>query len=227
MTAPVRLSIEVWSDVMCPWCIIGYKQLQLALAELEGEIAADICWHPFELNPDMPEEGEDIAQHMLRKYGQEPSTDGMGRMQAIAERAGYDMRYLGEGEEPPRRIWNTLKAHKLLHWALENHGQDAQTRLKLALFDAHFQQRNNVSDTETLFSIAKNLGLDMDGAKAAMESEALAARIRAEEREAMEMGITSVPMMLVKRRFMIPGAQEPETYAAYLRKVATRLQDAG
>lgn len=226
MTAPVRLSIEIWSDVMCPWCIIGYKQLQLALTELEGEIVADISWHPFELNPDMPEEGEDIAQHMLRKYGQETSTDGMGRMQAIAERAGYDMRYLGDGEEPPRMIWNTLKAHKLLHWALERHGQDAQTRLKLALFDAHFQQRKNVSDSETLFSIAKNLGIDMDGAIAAMESEALTAQIRAEEREAMEMGITSVPMMLVKRRFMIPGAQEPETYAAYLRKVAKRLQDA-
>lgn len=226
MTVPVRLSIEIWSDVMCPWCIIGYKQLQLALTELEGEIVADISWHPFELNPDMPEEGEDIAQHMLRKYGQETSTDGMGRMQAIAERAGYDMRYLGDGEEPPRMIWNTLKAHKLLHWALERHGQDAQTRLKLALFDAHFQQRKNVSDSETLFSIAKNLGIDMDGAIAAMESEALTAQIRAEEREAMEMGITSVPMMLVKRRFMIPGAQEPETYAAYLRKVAKRLQDA-
>lgn len=222
MSAPTRLSIDIWSDVMCPWCIIGYMNLQKALAELDGEIAADIVWHPFELNRDMPEEGEDIAQHMLRKYGQEPSAGGSGQMRKIAEQAGYDMRYLGGGEEPPRRIWNTLNAHKLLRWALECHGAEAQNRLKLALFDAYFQYSRNISDVDTLFAIAESLGLAMDGAAEAMADDALSERIHAEERAAMEKGITSVPMMLVEDRFMIPGAQDPEVYIATLRKVMER-----
>lgn len=230
MTGPVRLGIEIWSDVMCPWCVIGYYQLQRALVELSGEIEADILWRPFELNRDISEDGEDLEFHMMRKYGQGPSEAGTRQMQRIAESAGYKMRYLGPldeyGEEPLRRIWNTLKAHKLLHWALETQGREAQTRLKLALFDAHFQYRLNVSDPETLFAIAERAGLDMEGAAKAMEDEALAAHIREEERAAMEKGITSVPAMLVEGRFMIPGAQEPEVYVAYLRKVVARMNDA-
>lgn len=226
MTAPVRLAIDIWSDVMCPWCVIGYHQLRRALDELDGEIAADIRWHPFELNPDMPEEGEDMGQHMLRKYGRPPSEQMTRQMQAIAAEAGYTMRYRGEGEPPPRRLWNTHRAHMLLAWALETQGAVAQTRLKLALFDAYFQHHRNVSDPEHLFAIAESSGLAMDGATQAMGSEALSARIRKEEREAMEKGITSVPMMLVEQRFMIPGAQDLETYKAYLRKVVGRLKDA-
>lgn len=223
MTGPVRLPIEVWSDVMCPWCIIGYKQLERALGELEGEIEAEICWRPFELNPDMPEEGEDIERHMLRKYGQAPSASGTDRMSRIAERAGYAMRYMGEGPEPPRRMWNTLRAHKLLAWALSEYGPARQTELKLALFDAHFQQRRNVSDPAVLLSIAEALGLDGAGRAAALESEDLAKSVKAEEREAIDRGITAVPMMLISERFMVPGAQKPEVYVDALRKVASRL----
>jgi len=226
MNAPARLHIDIWSDVMCPWCIIGYRQLQQALGELEGEIEADIAWHPFELNRDMPAEGEDMGEHMLRKYGVPPEQAASDRMTRIADKAGYSMRYAGEGEEPPRRIWNTFRAHKLLHWALDAHGPEAQTRLKLALFDAHFQQRRNMSDDETLLEIAESVGLDREGAAAALADETLSDTIRAEETEAMEMGITAVPMMLVNRKFMIPGAQEPETYTAYLRKVVERSANA-
>lgn len=226
MNAPAHLRIDIWSDVMCPWCIIGYKQLEQALGDLEGEIEADISWHPFELNRDMPVEGEDMGQHMLRKYGVPPEQAASDRMARIADKAGYSMRYAGEGEEPPRRIWNTLRAHKLLHWALDAHGQQAQTRLKLALFDAHFQQRRNMSDDATLLEIAESVGLDREGAAAALADEALSDTIRAEQAEALEMGITAVPMMLVNHKFMIPGAQEPETYAAYLRKVVERSANA-
>lgn len=222
MNAPVRLSIDIWSDVMCPWCIIGYKQLQQALDELKGEIEADIRWHPFELNRDMPEEGEDMGQHMLRKYGVPPNQAASDRMAGIAQQAGYDMRYLGEGEEPPRRIWNTFLAHKLLHWALEAQGPEAQTRLKLALFDSHFQQRRNMADREVLLDIAESEGFDRDAASAALDDEALSETVRAEEAQALEIGVTAVPMMLVNRRVMIPGAQDPETYAVTLRRVVER-----
>jgi len=226
MSVPARLTIDIWSDVMCPWCIIGYKELETALAGLAGEIEAEIRWRPFELNPDMPEEGEDAAQHILRKYGQQPSDGAMRHMQRIAKEAGYEMRWLGEGEEPPRRMWNTRRAHMLLHWALDTAGGEAQTRLKLALFDAHFQQRRNISDREVLAGIAESVGLDRKGAEAALADDGLAETVQAEEMDAIGKGINSVPMMLVEGRFMIPGAQDPETYANYLRKVVTRMTNA-
>ena len=226
MSAPASLSIDIWSDVMCPWCIIGYKQLETALAGLEGEIEAEICWRPFELNPDMAEEGEDAAQHIMRKYGTEPSDGAMRRMQLIAKEAGYEMRWLGEGDEPERRMWNTRRAHMLLHWALETAGPEVQTRLKLALFDAHFQQRRNISDCAELAEIAESVGLDREGAAAALDDEKLAEAVHEEEMDAIGKAINSVPMMLVEGRFMIPGAQDPETYANYLRKVVTRMTDA-
>ena len=223
MNAPAHLRIDIWSDVMCPWCIIGYKQLEQALGDLEGEIEADISWHPFELNRDMPVEGEDMGQHMLRKYGVPPEQAASDRMARIADKAGYSMRYAGEGEEPPRRIWNTLRAHKLLHWALDAHGQQAQTRLKLALFDAHFQQRRNVSDREVLLDVAESIGLDRFEAGRALDDEGTANAVRAEEAKALDLGVTAVPMMLVEGKFMIPGAQDSETYDELLRKVVTRI----
>ncbi|MDG2002017.1 MAG: DsbA family oxidoreductase [Novosphingobium sp.] len=226
MTVPARLAIEIWSDVMCPWCIIGYKQLETALETLDGEVEANISWRPFELNPDLPEEGEDAAHHMMRKYGQEPSAGTMRQMQMIAEQAGYEMRFVGEGEEPPRRMWNTRLAHMLLHWALETGGSEVQTRLKLALFDAHFQQRRNISDREELAAIAESVGLDAIAVVAALNDERLSEKVQQDELDAVGKGINSVPMMLVEGRFMIPGAQDPETYAAYLRKVVTRMTDA-
>src|SRR5262245_34458258 len=153
---------------MCPWCIIGYKQLERALDGLRGEIAADVRWHPFELNPDMPADGEDMAAHMLRKYGRAPDGASTGRMVAMAEAAGYDMRYLGDDEEPPRRLWNTFLAHKLLRWVLDAYGPEAQTRLKLGLFDAYFQRRRNVSDSAVLLDIAEANGLDRAAAETAL-----------------------------------------------------------
>ncbi|PEQ12932.1 hypothetical protein B2G71_08835 [Novosphingobium sp. PC22D] len=223
MTEPVRLSIDIWSDVMCPWCVIGYYNLQKGLAELEGEIAAAVQWHPFELNPDMPPEGEGMAEHMLRKYGREPDAGMTARMQDLAAQAGYQMRYLGAQPEPERRLWNTRRAHVLIAYAHHTRGPEAQTRLKLALFDAHFQQRRNIHDPDTLFEIAESTGIPREEAAQALEDRDLVAAVAAEENEAMEMGVTSVPMMLVERRYMIPGSQEPEVYAASLRKVAGRL----
>jgi predicted DsbA family dithiol-disulfide isomerase len=222
MSAPAHLTIDIWSDVMCPWCVIGYRQLARALERLAGEIEAEVRWRPFELNPDMPPEGEDMAAHMLRKYGRAPDPDSTARMVAMAADAGYEMRYLGEGEEPPRRLWNTFLAHKLLRWALDAEGVEAQTRLKLALFDAHFQQRRNVADPAVLLDIAARVGLDRAGAEAALVDEELAHAVRAEERQAAEMGISGVPAMLVAERYMLSGAQDAETYVRVLRRVVER-----
>lgn len=222
MSVPARITVDIFSDVMCPWCVIGYKQLEQALASLAGEIEAEVRWRPFELNPDMPSEGEDMAAHVMRKYGRAPDAASTGQMVAIAERAGYDMRYLGEEPEPERRLWNTFLAHKLLRWALVSAGPEAQTRLKLALFDAHFQQRRNVSDRAVLLDVAAGAGLDRAGAQSALDDETLAHEVHEEELAARAAEINAVPAMIVGGRYLVPGAQEPETYANMLRKAVER-----
>ena len=123
MTQPKKLTIDIYSDVMCPWCIIGYSQLQKGLAQLEGEIEAEVRWLPFELNPDMPPEGEESVAHIARKYGRtaEQAKAGRDQMLGVGERAGYSFAYTGAGEPPPSLLRNTFAAHKLLKWALFIH----------------------------------------------------------------------------------------------------------
>jgi predicted DsbA family dithiol-disulfide isomerase len=222
------LTIDIYSDVMCPWCLIGYGQLTKALEQLEGEIAAEIRWRPFELNPDMPAEGEDQEAHLQRKY-RRPAEEGAalrGQMKAIAEGAGVSLSYEGEGEAPPAMMWNTRDCHKLLAFALEQAGHAVQTALKLALFRAHFNQRANLSDRDVLLDIAAEAGLHRAAAKAALDDPELEARVLAEERQAWDLNISGVPAMIVNDRFMIPGAQAPEVYVNALRRVAAKSREA-
>lgn len=224
-SAPRKLTIDIWSDVMCPWCAIGYGQLKKALGELEGEIDAQIRWHAFELNPDMPESGEDQAAHLQRKYRRPPEEGAAIRaqMRSIAESAGVSLDYQGEGEAPPAMMWNTFAAHCLLTWALETAGPGKQTELKLALFRAHFNERRNIGARDVLLDVAESVGLDRAGALSALTDPDIAARVRAEERKAWDMNITGVPAMVIEGKFMIPGAQAPETYVSALRRVAEKV----
>jgi predicted DsbA family dithiol-disulfide isomerase len=225
-----HLTIDIWSDVMCPWCLIGYGQLTKALAELEGEIAAEIRWRPFELNPDMPPEGEEQEAHLRRKYGR-PAEEGArlrGQMKAIAESAGVSLSYEGEGPDgegaPPAMMWNTRACHKLLAFALEEAGPQVQTQLKLALFRAHFNQRRNLGNRSVLLDIAASVGLHREAAKAALDDPDLEARVLAEEQQAWDMNISGVPAMIVANKFLIPGAQGPEVYVNALRRVAEKVR---
>ena len=224
------LTIDIYSDVMCPWCLIGYGQLTKALAELKGEIAAEIRWRPFELNPDMPPEGEEQEVHLQRKYRRsaEEGAALRGQMTAIAEAAGVSLSYEGaqaEGDDlPPAMMWNTRDCHKLLAFALEEAGPAVQTALKLALFRAHFNHRANLSDRALLLDIAAECSLHREAAKAALDDPALTARVRAEEQAAWDRNITGVPAMIVNGAWLILGAQAPEIYVNALRRVAQRSQ---
>lgn len=225
-----HLTIDIWSDVMCPWCLIGYGQLTKALQELEGEIEAEIRWRPFELNPDMPPEGEEQEEHLRRKYGR-PAEEGArlrGQMKAIAESAGVSLSYEGEGPDgegaPPAMMWNTRACHKLLAFALEEAGPQVQTQLKLALFRAHFNQRRNLGNRSVLLDIAASVGLHREAAKAALDDPDLEARVLAEEQQAWDMNISGVPAMIVANKFLIPGAQGPEVYVNALRRVAEKVR---
>ena len=230
--APRRMTIDIWSDVMCPWCAIGYSQLQKALAELSGEIEADVRWHAFELNPDMPEAGEEQAAHIQRKYNRtaEEGAAVRSQMRSIAQGAGVSLDYEGAadgaGETPPAMVWNTFAAHCLLTWALESAGPAKQTELKLALFRAHFNQRRNIGQRDVLLDVAESVGLDRHGALAALNDMELAQRVRAEERRAWDLNISGVPAMMIEGKFMVPGAQPPETYVNVLRRVAEKTAGA-
>ena len=221
------LSIDIWSDVMCPWCLVGWGGLQQALDQLDGEIDAQTRWHPFELNPDMPAEGEERTAHIARKYGRtmEQSRGVQDQMREAAQRAGVSLDYEGGEPAPDAMMWNTLAAHKLLTWALEEHGPDKQTQLKLALFHAHFNQRRRIGEPEVLLDIAEEVGLDRAGAQAALESDDYTAQVRAGERTAYEMNITGVPAMVVGGKFLIPGAQPAVAYVNALRRAAEKMKD--
>jgi predicted DsbA family dithiol-disulfide isomerase len=229
MNAPQKLTIAIYSDVMCPWCLIGYGQLTKALESLEGEIAAEIRWRPFELNPQMPPEGEEQEAHLQRKYGR-PAEEGArlrGQMKAIAEGAGVSLSWEGEGDAPPAMMWNTRDCHKLLAFALGEAGPEVQTALKLALFRANFNQRRNLGERAVLLDIAAGAGLHREAAKAALDNPELEARVLAEEDQAWDMNISGVPAMIVENKFLIPGAQTPEVYVGALRRVAEKARAAG
>ncbi|MFN3989050.1 MAG: DsbA family oxidoreductase [Erythrobacter sp.] len=226
MNAAQHLTIDIYSDVMCPWCLIGYGQLTKALGALNGEIAAEIRWRPFELNPQMPPEGEEQEAHLQRKYGRSAEQGAVlrGQMKAIAEGAGVSLSFEGDGDAPPAMMWNTRDCHKLLAFALEEAGPQVQTALKLALFRAHFNQRQPLGDRKVLLDIAASVGLHREAAKAALDDPALEARVIAEEQQAWDLNISGVPAMIVEGKFLIPGAQAPDVYVNALRRVAEKTR---
>jgi predicted DsbA family dithiol-disulfide isomerase len=224
MSTPT-VDVHIWSDVMCPWCAIGYAQYEKALAELEGEIDVETRWMPFELNPDMPPEGKTQAQHLAETYNrsEEELTAMRKRLSEVAERVGFSIQFEGPAGEPGM-MWNTFDAHKLLRWALALQGPEAQTRLSLALFRAHFQERRSIASREVLLGIAEEQGFDRGAAAEAIDEEALGIAVRAEENRGLEAGINSVPSFVVNGKYLIPGAQEPEVFVETIRRVAAMAE---
>mgnify|MGYP005855247259 CR=1 FL=1 len=220
-----KVAVDIWSDVMCPWCAIGYAQFAKAVAALEGEIAVETRWMPFELNPDLPPEGKSQAAHIAEVYGRSDGeiAEMQRAMSARAEAAGVAMTFAGPNGEPAM-MWNTFEAHKLLRWALADSGPEAQTRLKAALLEAHFRDHRRVGEREVLLDIAAEQGLDRAKAAEALDDDALAIAVRMEERRGAEAGINSVPSFVFAGRYLVPGAQEPEVFEATIRRVAELAQ---
>ncbi len=218
------LDVDIWSDVMCPWCAVGYAQFARAVEQVKGDVDVTVRWMPFELNPDMPPAGKDQAQHLAEVYGRTPDEVEAMRAQ-MAERAaaaGFPMDYTGDGAAPPAMMWNTFGAHKLLRWALASSGPEAQTALKLALFRAHFNHRRNVADHDVLLDVVDGVeGLDRAAAAGALDDPALAEAVRYEEQRGRQSGITAVPTFVIAGKYMLQGAQEPEQFAKALLQIAS------
>ncbi len=218
MNAPLKtLKIDFVSDVVCPWCVVGLGGLETALEKLKAEgIAADIAFQPFELNPGMAPEGENVVEHIGRKYGSTPEQSAQNR-EMIRQRAGevgFDMR-MSESS----RIWNTFDAHRLLHWAGE---VDAlkQKALKRALFTVHFTEGRNLTDAGVLTSAAETVGLDRAEAAEILASDRYVEAVRQSEELWRSRGISSVPAVVVEGKYLISGGQPAAVFEDALRKIA-------
>jgi predicted DsbA family dithiol-disulfide isomerase len=210
------MKIDFVSDVVCPWCAIGLNGLQQAL-ERVGPLAGEVQWHiqPFELNPQMAPEGEDIAEHLQRKYGATPA-QGEATREAIRQRGaavGFEFRM-----DKRSRIYNTFDAHRLLHWA-GTQGPGLQLALKQALLRAYFTEGDNPGATEVLLRCAAETGLDVDTAAAVLSSDAHAADVRALEQRWQQLGIHAVPSVIINDKHLISGGQPPEVFEQALRRI--------
>ncbi len=224
--APLKtLKIDYVSDVVCPWCVVGLGGLETALDRLKDEgIAADIAFRPFELNPGMAPEGENIVEHIGRKYGSTPEQSAANREMIRARAAeampGFDMR-MG----PESRIWNTFDAHRLLFWAEET-APDRQAALKKALFKAHFTDGANLTDAGVLSAAAESVGLDRAEAADVLVSNRYVDAVRGEEELWRARGINSVPAVVVEGKYLISGGQPAAVFEEALRKIAAEAASA-
>ena len=210
------LKIDFVSDVSCPWCIIGLKALEQAADRLQGEVAIDLHFQPFELNPQMVPEGQDIGEHLHEKYGATPEQSQRTR-EAIAAR-GAELGFTFNMDKRGR-IYNTFDAHRLLHWAEE---KGLQPQLKHALFKAYFTEGQNPGDHEVLVRVAQEVGLDAAEARALLASDRYADEVREREQFFQQQGIHSVPAIIINGRHLIQGGQPVEVFEQALRQIAAQ-----
>lgn len=214
-SAATPIRIDIVSDVVCPWCVIGFRRLEEALVRLEGEVEAEIHWHPFELNPTMPPEGQDLREHISQKYGTDPKQNPAfrQRLAQIGDSLGFSFNYSDE-----MRIVNTFRAHQLLAWAGE---QNKKTELELALFESFFSRQENVDDPAILETVAVRAGLDAAEAASVLEDARYAEAVREQERFWLSQGIQSVPSFILDRRYLIPGAQDVDVFVNALERLSS------
>jgi predicted DsbA family dithiol-disulfide isomerase len=210
------LHIDFVSDVACPWCAVGLASLEQALHQLEGEIPVDLHFQPFELNPQMGPEGQDVTEHLTGKYGSTPQQQAQSRA-GIAQRGaavGFAFNKEGRG-----RVWNTFDAHRLLTWAGEQ-GAAQQRALKMALLKAYHGEGRSPADHAVLADAAASVGLDRGEAEAVLASQRYADEVREREQHFQQLGIHAVPSVIVNNRHLIQGGQPPEVFEQALRQIA-------
>jgi predicted DsbA family dithiol-disulfide isomerase len=208
------MKIDFVSDVSCPWCAIGLQSLLQAASRLGGEVPLALHFQPFELNPQMAPEGQEIVEHLTQKYGISPEQVAQNT-ENIRQRGaalGFDFRMGARS-----RIYNTFDAHRLLHWAGL---QGQQLALKQGLLGAYFTQGENPGSHEVLLRVAGEVGLDVAAARQVLESDAYAKDVRDAEAHYQAAGIHSVPAVIINDKHLISGGQPPEVFERALRQLA-------
>lgn len=209
-----KIKLDIISDVVCPWCIVGYKHLEAAINELGLQDRVEIEWQPFELNSDMPAQGEELRAHVLRKYGaqREDSDKARAHISALGAEYGFEFDYF-DG----MKMVNTRDAHVLLDYA---HEQGLQNQLKQRLFAAFFTEHKDVSDRTILLAEAQSVGLDSAAATLALDDSERRSRVVSQEQQWQRQGVSGVPTVIFNRRSAMTGAQPQATYKEVLQELA-------
>ena len=211
------MKIDFVSDVACPWCAVGLSSLETALARIGAEIPIELHFQPFELNPSLSAEGEDTVEYLSKKYGSTREQLASNR-EALRQRgAAVGFRF---GERP--RVWNTFDAHRLLYWAALEGPAGAQRRMKHALLAAYHTDAQNPGAPEVLLRIVGELGLDAARARAILESDEFTPEVREREHHFQQLGIDSVPSVIIDDQHLIQGGQPPEVFERALRQLAAQ-----
>jgi len=207
-----KVTVNMVSDVVCPWCIVGYERLQKAIKLVDG-IEVDIKFHPFELNPNMDQAGQNLREHIMEKYGisEQQSADNRARLVQAGEALGFAFNFSDDS-----RMQNTFKAHQLIHFAASLGAEEA---MKLRLFKAYFTEGKNINDIDVLVEEAAQVGIEPASAREVLMSEQYAQQVRQEENLWLQRGVQSVPTFVIGNQG-VAGAQEPETLAAFIKQAA-------
>ena len=219
------LKIDFVSDIACPWCAVGLFSLEKALERLQGEVAAELHFQPFELNPDMGPGGQDLGEHLTQKYGSTPAQQAQIRETITARGAEVGFAFSPGGRG---RVYNTFDAHRLLAWAEsqdEVQGEGAQRRLKKALLTAYQGRAERVEDHEVLLAVVAEAGLNVTAARDVLESGAYGDKVRAVEQLYQRSGISSVPAVIINDHYLISGGQPVEVFEQSLRQIAAKLAE--
>lgn len=208
------IKLDILSDPICPWCLIGKANLDRALAA-HPDHPFDIEWHPFQLNPDMPAEGMDRRAYLEAKFGgRQNAVKTYARIAEAADAAGVEINF-----EAIQRTPNTLDAHRLIHWAgLEGR----QTAAVSSLFAAYFREGRDIGDPEVLLDIAGQIGLDVEMTRRLLQSDADREDIAARDAHARARGVTGVPTFVIANTHVLPGAQPPELWGQVLGDIAAQ-----
>ncbi|MDL5593292.1 DsbA family oxidoreductase [Pseudomonas sp. 91RF] len=212
------LKIDFVSDVSCPWCVVGLYGLLRALEILRDEVQAEIRFQPFELNPKMGAEGQNIGEHIQEKYGSTPEQSQKNREVIRARGADVGFAFRTDSNS---RIYNTFDAHRLLHWAGE---EGLQLPLKEALFKAYFTDGGNPSDHSQLAQIAESVGLDRQRAEAILASDEFASDVRKEEQLWLSRGVSSVPTVVFNGQYAVTGGQPVDTFVGAIRQIMSEAK---
>ena len=210
------LRIDFVSDVVCPWCAVGLASLEQALQRLQGEVEAEIHFQPFELDPNMPAGGMDVAANLKRKYGMSDAqlAENQERIRARGAELGFSFDFNARS-----RTWNTFDAHRLLHWAALEAPQ-RQLSLKRALLVANFSEGRDIGNHEVLAEVAAGVGMDAARAREVLASGAFANEVREAEEFFRRNGINSVPVVIIEKKHLVSGGQPPEVFERALREIA-------
>jgi predicted DsbA family dithiol-disulfide isomerase len=212
------VKIEVYSDTICPWCYVGLARLQEALAARPG-LEVELGWLPFELNPDLPPEGEDRRAYMLRRFGDvNRFAAGQQQLLDLGRPLGIDFQF-----DKVSRAPNTRRSHALIGWAGER-GGDCQTRVKQRILAAHFTEGRDIADPQVLADLAADCGLEREAALQAIADPARHAEVEALEAQAQAWGISGVPTFIFERRYAFSGAQPLQVFLDTMDKVEREAQ---